>query len=198
MKKVDSIEEYIEKNFHFKEELSLLRRIVLSAELTEHLKWNAPVYSYEGKNVIGLGAFKEHFGIWFFNGVFLKDEENRLEQAQEKTKALRQMRFTSMADIDENIVLKYVKEAIENQKLGKEIKPEQKGKEVSVPAELKEALASNSVLRDAFKLLSPAKQREYSEYIEMAKREATKLSRIEKIKPMIIKGVGLNDKYKNC
>lgn len=198
MKKVNSAEEYFNKNSHFKEELSLLRIIIRSTELIEHLKWNAPVYSYEGKNIIGLGAFKKHFGIWFFNGVFLKDEENRLEQAQEKTRALRQMRFKSMADIDETIVLKYVKEAIENQKLGKELKPEQKGKKVSVPGELKAALASNSVLRDAFKLLSPSKQREYSEYIEMAKRDDTKLSRIEKIKPMIIKGVGLNDKYKNC
>lgn len=36
------------------------------------------------------------------------------------------------------------------------------------------------------------------EYIETAKREATVKSRLEKIKPMILKGIGLNDKYKNC
>jgi len=36
------------------------------------------------------------------------------------------------------------------------------------------------------------------EYIETAKREATKTSRLEKIKPMILQAVGSNDKYKNC
>jgi uncharacterized protein YdeI (YjbR/CyaY-like superfamily) len=198
MKKITSVEEYIEKNSHFAKELSLLRNIMISTEMEEHLKWNAPVYSIDGKNVIGLGAFKSHFGIWFFHGVFLKDDKNLLEQAPEKTKGLRQMRFESMADIDKNAVLSYVKEAINNQRLGREIKPESKGKKVNIPEELNTALNDNSVLNDAFKLLTPGKQREYSDYINTAKREETKFSRIEKITPMIIKGVGLNDKYKNC
>ncbi len=198
MKKVNSVEEYIEVNSHFSEELSLLRNIISSTELVENLKWSAPVYSIDGKNVVGLGAFKHNFGIWFFNGVFLKDEKNLLEQAQEKTKGLRQMRFESLDDIDKNAVLSYVKEAIENQKMGKEIKPEKKSKKVSIPAILKTAMNTNSVLKDAFSLLTPGKQREYAEYIDSAKKEETKLSRIEKIKPMIIKGIGLNDKYKNC
>ena len=36
------------------------------------------------------------------------------------------------------------------------------------------------------------------EYISKAKREATKQSRLEKIKPKILRGVGLHDKYKDC
>jgi len=136
--------------------------------------------------------------MWFFNIVFLKDEKNLLQKAHETTKGLRQMRFESVADIDENAVLSYVKEAIENQKLGKVIKVERKGAMVIVPTELKTALNDNSVFNDAFKFLTPGKQRKYAEYIETAKREETKLSRIEKITPMIVKGVGLNDKYRNC
>jgi uncharacterized protein YdeI (YjbR/CyaY-like superfamily) len=198
MKKVDSVEAYLELNSRFREELSVLRTIINSTELVEHIKWNAPVYSINGKNVIGLGAFKKHFGIWFFHGVFLKDEKNLLEHAQETTKGLRQMRFESMADIDKNAVSVYIKEAIENQKLGKAIKPERKSKKVDVPAELKIALKDNSVLHDAFKLITPGKQREYCDYIQSAKRDSTKRSRIEKIIPMIIKGVGLNDTYNNC
>ncbi|HEX9599880.1 MAG TPA: DUF1801 domain-containing protein, partial [Mariniflexile sp.] len=123
MKKVNSVEEYIEEHTRFAEALTLLRGIINSTELEESIKWNAPIYALDGKNVIGLGAFKHHFGIWFFNGVFLKDEKNLLQSAQEKTKGLRQMRFESINDIDKNSVLAYVKEAIENQRLGKEIKP---------------------------------------------------------------------------
>ena len=199
MKKTHSVEEYIEENAHFSEALTLLRDIINSTELEETVKWSAPVYALNKKNVIGLGAFKKHFGIWFFNGVFLKDEHKLLVNAQEnKTKALRQMRFTSVSEIDKNIGLSYIKEAIENQKLGKEIKPERKGKSVIIPEELQKALNENSVLSEAFKILTPGKQREYCDHIATAKREATKLTRLEKIKPMIIQGVGLHDKYKNC
>jgi uncharacterized protein YdeI (YjbR/CyaY-like superfamily) len=94
--------------------------------------------------------------------------------------------------------LSYVKEAIENQKLGKEIKPAQKGTKVVIPVELKTVLKESKILNDAFTNLTPGKQREYADYIDSAKREVTKISRLEKIKPMILKGIGLNDKYKNC
>lgn len=199
MKKVYSVEEYIETNAHFAEELTILRDLINSTELNEAIKWSAPVYDLNGKNVLGLGAFKKHFCIWFFNGVFLKDEHNLLINAQEKTKGLRQMRFTSIKDINKNSVLSYVKEAIENQRLGKEIKPTKTTKkDIIIPLELQNELNNNPALFDAFKLLTPSKQREYCEYIDTAKRETTKQTRLEKIKPMIIQGIGLHDKYKNC
>ena len=199
MKKVYSVEEYIETNAHYGEELSILRDIINSTGLEETLKWSAPTYCLNGKNVVGLGAFKHHFGVWFFQGVFLKDEQNLLVNAQEgKTKALRQMRFESKADINKDAVLAYVKEAIANQKAGKEIKHQRQTKPVVIPQELEAAFSSNSEFKAGFEALTPGKQREYCEYIDQAKREATKMSRIEKITPMIISGVGLNDKYKNC
>ena len=199
MKKIHSVEEYIEVNNHFKSELTLLRGIINKTELEETVKWSAPVYALNGKNVVGLGAFKNHFGIWFFNGVFLKDEKNLLVNAQEgKTKAMRQMKFQSINDIDKNIVLQYVKEAIDNQKAGKEIKPDRSKKETVIPNELQTELNANKPLLSAFNALAPYKQREYCEHIATAKREATKQSRLEKIKPMILQGIGLHDKYKNC
>lgn len=199
MKKVHSVEEYIEENAHFSEALELLRSIILKTELEETIKWSFPVYTLNNKNVLSLGAFKNHFGIWFFNGIFLKDEHHLLRNAQDgKTKAMRQMRFKSIANIDKHIVLSYVKEAIENQKLGKEVKPDRSKKTVDIPEELNTIFKSNSDLKTNFKALSNYKQREYCEYISSAKREATKQNRLEKIVPMILSGVGLNDKYKNC
>jgi uncharacterized protein YdeI (YjbR/CyaY-like superfamily) len=198
MAKINSVEEYIEANSNFSEALILLREIINSTELEETFKWSAPVYTLNGKNVLGLGAFKNHFGIWFFNGVFLKDEKKLLSTAQEKTKALRQMRFESISEIDKQSVLNYVKEAIGNQKLGKELKPEKKEKTVIVPNELNEAFKKNTLLKRAYQNLTPFKQWEYAEYIDTAKRAETKQARLEKIIPMIFKGNGLNDKYKNC
>ncbi|WP_431136036.1 YdeI/OmpD-associated family protein [Psychroserpens mesophilus] len=199
MKKIQSVEDYIETNSHFSEALSLLRDIINSTTLNESIKWNAPVYDLNGKNVLGLGAFKHHFGIWFFQGVFLKDKHDLLVNAQEnKTKALRQMRFESIDDIDKKLVLDYINEAIENQKLGKEINPKRATKKVVIPQELKAHFKTHSKLESNFKTLTPGKQREYCDYISEAKRDTTKQSRLEKITPMILKGVGLHDKYKDC
>ena len=199
MKKVNSVEEYIETNAHWSDALTILRDIINSTEVEETLKWSALVYTVNGKNVIGLGAFKNHFGIWFFNGVFLKDEKKLLVNAQEeKTKALRQMRFESVNDIDNNAILSYVKEAINNQKLGKEIKPDRTKKETIIPQELQIDLDKDSDYKNSFDKLTPGKQRDYCEHVASAKRDTTKQSRLEKIKPMILKGIGLHDKYKNC
>lgn len=199
MKKVQSIEEYIKANIKWSGALTILRDIINSTDVEETIKWNAPVYSVDGKNVLGLGAFKNHFGIWFFNGVFLRDEKNLLTNAQEgKTKALRQMRFESVDEINNQAVLQYVKEAIENQKLGKEVKSDRTNKKPVIPKELQNALDIDSDYKNSFSNLTPGRQREYCEYIDTAKREPTKLSRLEKIKPMILQGIGLNEKYKNC
>ncbi|HMC00568.1 MAG TPA: YdeI/OmpD-associated family protein [Flavobacteriaceae bacterium] len=199
MKKVTSVEEYIETHEKWTDALTILREIINATELKETLKWSAPVYALNGKNVVGLGAFKHHFGLWFFNGVFLKDKKKLLVNAQEKTKAMRQMRFESIHEIDKQAVLEYVKEAIENQKLGKEIKPEKTTKKaIIIPDELKQAFKQNKQLKTSFETLSPYKQKEYCEHIATAKRETTKQSRLEKIVPMIFQGVGLHDKYKNC
>lgn len=198
MKKITSIEEYIELHPKWGTLLSTLRAVLLSTELEENIKWNSPVYSLNGKNVIGLGAFKNHAGIWFFQGVFLDDVQNMLVNAQEgKTKALRQWRFEKNEVDNIELVKSYVVEAIENQKLGKEIKPE-RNKELVLPIMLIESLNKNSSFKNSFEKLSLSKRREYADYISQAKRETTKISRLEKIAPMIEAGKGLHDKYKNC
>jgi len=199
MKRATSVEEYIESNEKWSEALNLLRKIMTSTEMVETLKWGIPTYTVNGKNVVGLGAFKNHFGAWFFNGVFLKDELGILRNAQEgKTKGMRQMNFSSIEEVDKNVVLQYVKEAIENQKLGKEVKADRSKKETIVPPELEEVFSNDPNIEARFKSLAPYKQREYCEHISSAKREATKQSRLEKCIPMIAQGIGLHDKYKNC
>ena len=197
MQKATSIEEYIEVHSKFTDALQLLRALLISTELEESFKWGAPVYTMNGKNVIGLAAFKNHCVLWFHNGVFLKDEKQLLIAASETTKALRQMRFESAGAIDKTITLAYIKEAIHNQKLGKELKPEKKA-EIVISKELQQKFDTDKDLATQFQKLAPFKQREFVEYIDTAKREETKLTRLDKIIPMIQQGIGLNDKYKNC
>jgi uncharacterized protein YdeI (YjbR/CyaY-like superfamily) len=192
----EKIEAYYSKTQKFKEGIVQLREIALKTELVETLKWGSPVYTINNKNVLGILAFKNHFGIWFFNGVFLSDPRGVLENAQEgKTKSMRHWKFKAERDIDEAAVLSYIEEAIANQKKGLEIEPSPR-MEIVIPKLLKDVLLANNRLKEQFNTLTPYKQRDYCEYIDQAKQQKTKESRLEKIIPMISKGIGLNDKYK--
>jgi uncharacterized protein YdeI (YjbR/CyaY-like superfamily) len=180
---------------NWEDELLFLKSIIDKTELVETIKWGGPIYVYNKKNVIGIGGFKNYFAIWFLNGVFLKDEKKRLINAQEdKTKSMRQWRFTSKEEVKEKEVLEYILEAIENEKQGKVIKPAKK--EAIISELLQKEMDQNSALAEAFQKFSPYKQYEFLEYIETAKQEKTKLSRIEKVIPMILGNIGLNDKYR--
>ncbi|MEP0132230.1 MAG: DUF1801 domain-containing protein [Eudoraea sp.] len=187
---------YYSKNQKYKEGISHLRAIALKTQLVETLKWGSPVYTIDNKNVLGILAFKNHFGIWFFNGVFLSDPKGVLVNAQEgKTKSMRHWKFSSVNDIDEAGVLEYINEAIAIQKKGLAIKQSRKT-EIILPKLLLDALSENTRLNEQFNALTPYKQRDYCEYITEAKQQKTKESRLEKIIPMISAGQGLNDKYK--
>ncbi len=189
------IEDYAQKHPKWSEEIKLLHKIIAATGLTAAIKWGVPVYSVDGKNVVGIAAFKNHMALWFYNGVFLKDKAGVLINAQkDKTKGLRQWRFDETTEIDEKRVREYVKEARQNQLDGKEI--ESKKKKVEIPEILSKALDGDAELREAFKKLTPGKRNEYAEHIASAKREATQVSRLEKSKKLIAQGVGLNDKYK--
>jgi uncharacterized protein YdeI (YjbR/CyaY-like superfamily) len=165
--------------------------------LEKTIKWGAEVFTFNGKNVLSYGGFKRYFVLWFYNGVFLTDPYKVLVSAQEGvTKSLRQWRFVSINEIDEKKILEYIQEAIEIEKKGLKLKPE-KFKPIGLPKLLSDALAGDRNLHSAFNQLTPGKQKEYIVYINEAKQEATKFKRLDKIRPMILKGVGLNDKYKS-
>lgn len=180
---------------YWDDEIEKIKSILNKTELIETTKWGGIVYTINNKNVIGVGAFKNYFALWFYNGVFLKDELNVLVNANEGvTKALRQWRFNSKEEINEKQILEYINEAIANEKEGKSIKPTKKARIICAFLDAK--LEADKELAVAFEKFTPSKQNEFLEYIETAKQEKTKLARFEKIKPMILNNVGLNDKYK--
>jgi uncharacterized protein YdeI (YjbR/CyaY-like superfamily) len=196
MKKDETPDAYFTAASEWKAELAELRAILRSTELEETIKWGGPVYTLAGKNVVGLGGFKSYFGLWFFQGALLADEKELLFNAQAgKTKALRQMRFRSKDEIDRKAVRAYVEEAMGLARQGVEIQPD-RGKAVTVPAELRAALQRRAEAKSRFEAMTPGKRREYAEYVASATRDDTKQKRIDKILPMIESGIGLNDKYR--
>src|SRR5690606_3809457 len=178
----------------WEEEIILLKNIIEKTGLTETTKWGASVYTHKGKNVLSVGAFKHHVALVFFNGVFVDDIYN-VFASDTSAKAMRQWKFKSGADIDEEKILHYIYKAIKNSEEGKELKAE---KHQAVPTAdlLLEAFKTDKKLKEAYEKLTSGKQKEYTLYINEAKQEATKIKRVEKIIPMILQGMGLNDKYK--
>ncbi|MEQ8361626.1 MAG: YdeI/OmpD-associated family protein [Cyclobacteriaceae bacterium] len=196
MQSTKTVDQYIHDQKQWNKELVKLRDTLLNTGLKEEVKWGIPAYTYEGKNIAGIAAFKPYVGLWFYQGALLKDAKKKLVNAQEgKTKALRQWRFTSISEIDPKLIQAYIKEAVQNAKEGKEIKPD-RDKPIVIPKELSSYLKKTPVTQKAFNSLSKGKQREYAEYIEEAAKPETKTRRMEKIVPMIHNGVGLHDKYK--
>ncbi len=197
MEKQERLEAYFQKEGPFQEGLATLRNFLHQTELQEYFKWSGPVYALDGVNVLGLMAFKNHFGLWFFNGVFLADPLGVLSNAQEgKTQAMRHWRFRSVSEVDLAQVSAYVEEAITLARKGVKLAPAPPGKLV-VPDLLQSALVAEPELRAQFEALAPYKQRDYAEYISAAKQVRTLERRLVKILPMIREGIGLNDPYRN-
>jgi len=196
MKYAKTVDEFLGNHHKWLPILEHLRNILLSTEMEETIKWGAPTYTVNKKNIVGLGAFKSYAGLWFFQGALLEDPHKILINAQEgKTNAMRQMRFSSVEEIDEKTIKKYVEEAIKNQKEGREIKPLAK-KEFTIPAELQFALNTDDELKKCFEAYGHSHKREFAEYISEAKRADTRKRRLEKIIPMIKAKIRLYDKYK--
>ncbi len=174
----------------------LMQKIIAQTDLTREFKWGSYIYTWNGKNVIGWGGFKHFFSLWFYNGVFLEDKGKVLVSGSAgKTKGLRQWRFNDVQAMNEKKILAYIKESIQAIKDGKEIKPE-KAPAKKPTGLFKKALEEDTALKDAFQQITPGRQREYIEYIDEARQETTRVNRIEKIRPMILAGKGLHDKYK--
>ena len=66
-------------------------------------------------------------------------------------------------------------------------------KEFDVPEEFQLLLDEKPALKRAFEALSPGRQRGYLLYFSGAKQAKTRIARIEKYIPQIMKGKGLND-----
>ena len=153
---------YLNKPSQWKSAMIALRTLLMEAGLEESLKWGKPCYAYNDKNVVIIQAFKEHCDLGFFNGALLKDEKKLLIKAGVNTQAGRQLRFTSVQEIEhaKPIIKAYLKEAIANEKSGKKFVAETNSEKMIVE-ELDAIFAKNKTLKKAFDALTPGRQRAY-------------------------------------
>jgi uncharacterized protein YdeI (YjbR/CyaY-like superfamily) len=175
-------------------EYAALRRLCLTSGLNEELKWGQACYDLNGGNVVLIHGFKNYCALLFMKGSLLKDPKAILIQQTKNVQAARQVRFTSLADINRQkaAIRAYINEAIAVEKSGAKVKLKSAA-QFDVPEEFRERLRSDPGLAEAFRALSPGRQKGYLLHFAGAKQSATRTARVDKHAPRIMKGLGLDD-----
>lgn len=187
------VDKFIAKAKNWAEEMEKLRAILLKAKLDENFKWNQPCYSHSGNNIVIIQLFKGCLGLMFFKGMLLKDPKKVLVNNGPNSQAAKRMEFRSVKDVSvqATTIKAYIKEAIAFEESGQKV--EFKKQPQAVPAELKAIFGKQPKLKKAFESLTPGRQRAYILHFMSAKQSATRISRIEKYVPHILKGKGMMD-----
>jgi uncharacterized protein YdeI (YjbR/CyaY-like superfamily) len=182
------------KEKHWSAEFAALRQLCLGSGLNEELKWGQACYDLEGGKVVLIHGFKEYCALLFMKGALLKDPNGLLIQQTKNVQSARQIRFTSLADINKQkaAVKAYISEAMTVEKSGAKV--QMKGvAQFDVPQEFQKRLNDDPKLAEAFRALTPGRQKGYLLHFAGAKQSATRSARVEKHAPRILKGLGLDD-----
>lgn len=171
-----------------------LRKLALSFDLTEELKWGCPCYTIDKNNVVLIHGFKDYCALLFMKGAIMNDPHYILLQQTENVQSSRQIRFFNLDEIlnQKEVIKNYIKNAIELETSGVKIERKKKGA-YKMPDEFQEALNNMSELKTAFDKLTPGRQNGYLLYFSSAKQSKTRYERIEKYIPIILECKGKDD-----
>ena len=171
-----------------------LRTIALDVGLTEEWKWKQPCYTHAGKNVAMVSPFKNYASLSFFQGVLLTDSAQRLTVPGKDSQSARQWRFDSAEQIgnDRELIAAYLREAMDHVDAGTSV-PFTAKDELVFPDELLERFQTIPGLEEAFRSLTPGRQRGFILNIESAKQSKTRLARVDKHTDRILAGKGIHD-----
>lgn len=189
------VEAFLRKDSQWQSAYQYLRTLIFNeTELEEQYKWMHPCYTLNNKNVVLIHGFKHYVALLFHKGALLEDQYGTLVQQTEKVQAARQLRFTSLKEIEQrrDEILYYVKQAIQVEQQGKTVTLKETA-DYEMPEELASKFDEMPELKTAFENLTPGRQRQYMYYIGQAKRSQTRHNRVEKYVNHILDGKGMMD-----
>lgn len=159
----------------------------------ETIRWSMPSFSYKGKILAQMAAFKAHASFGFWNGEAAGDDA--------KGGAMGQLgRLTSLADLPSDDALDaMIRRAAALIDAGPSTparpRPERAPRAaIAMPDDLADAL-DGAGARAAFDSLAPGCRREYLEWITEAKRTETRARRIDTTVAQAAEGKALHWKY---
>jgi uncharacterized protein YdeI (YjbR/CyaY-like superfamily) len=171
--------------------LNHLRKLVHIAcpDVEETIKWRSPFFERKGI-ICFMASFKEHAVFGFWKGALLFGKGNKGAMGHFG-------RITSLKDLarDKELV-GYIGKAAELNERGIQKKRTRRGAQrVSVPADLKAALAKNAKALKTFENFSYSHKKEYVDWITHAKRDETRKRRLKTAIQWLNKGKAQNWKY---
>ena len=181
--------------------LEYLRALVHETcpDVKETMKWSFPHFEYKGSILCSMASFKQHCAFGFWLESRLTDPDKLLAVNGERVGMGSLGKITGIDDLPAEAHLKgFILEAMRlidsGVKLKKENKP-QEPKELVVPEYVTEALADNAAARKVFEGFSYSNKKEYVEWFEDAKTEATREKRIAQALEWLAEGKVRNWKY---
>ena len=176
----------------WRDEVTLLREIVLAAGLTETLKWRQPCYMDRGKNIAIVSWRKDGATLSLLKGALVDDPEARLIQPGAERSG-RYLLFADTAQIarERAYIEALLDQAIDVERAGRRVPP--LPDTIDYVAELQERLDGDPAFRSAFEALTVGRRRGYNLHFAKAKKSATRVVRIERCAERIFAGKGLLD-----
>lgn len=180
---------------NWQKERRKLRDILLDCGLDEGVKWGKLCYAYQGGNVAIIYGMKNSCSVGFFKGALLEDEDGVLVQPGKHSQAMRRLHFETLAQIEdaEDRIRRFTRRAIQAEKDGLAVEFTEKDN-LDYPDELQDALDDDPQLAEAFDQLTPGRHRSWVLHFSEAKQSKTRARRIDKARPTIIAGKGLNER----
>lgn len=196
---MDATTLYISKAAPFAQPiLEHLRSLVLKTcpHATESIKWGVPFFETYGDNLCNMAAFKKNCAFGFWKASLMKDPEGLFTKIGE-TSMGHLGRVTSLEELPpDKVLVAYIKEADQLNKKGiKPVVKKTEKKEITTPPALTAALKKNKVAAKNYEAFSYSAKKEYIEWIEGAKTDATLQKRLETAVEWIAEGKQRNWKY---
>jgi len=197
MKKDKRVDEYIVKAQPFAQPiLKHLRTLVHKgcADVSETIKWGFPNFSYKGKILCSMAAFKEHcsFNLW------LASHMNMTNKAADEGGMGIFGKITSLKELPSDTeIVDLLHKAMALTDAGKIIqrKAPAKNAAVDAPEDFLSLLHKSKKASEYFEKFSPSKKKDYIEWITEAKTESTRARRMTTAIEWIAEGKSRNWKY---
>ncbi len=178
--------------------LTHLRSMVHKAcpKVEETIKWGFPHFEYKGM-LCYMAAFKQHCTFGFWKGALMKDEQMVMTDLGESAMG-HFGKIKNISDLPANkILLAYLKEAVILNEEGVKLPPKKinKLKAVQAPPDLKKALAKIKTAAETFNSFSNSNKKDYVDWLEEAKTEATRAKRLALAVEWMTEGKVRNWKY---
>lgn len=194
------VDDYIFKAAPFAQPILIhLRELIhmVCPEVVEKWKWSMPNFDYHGAPLAHMAAFKAHCTLGFWKASLMKNNQLLMMHAQGNSAMGHLGPIKSLKDLPaDKILTGFIKQGMALNEAGIKVARTQVKKSIpETPEDLIKAFLKNKGTENNFQNMSPSKRREFIDWINSAKREETRFSRIQKAIDLIKNNKHLNSKY---